>query len=206
MKIYCGCNGNPSHIKEMEKEGYGMCIVTKFRPSVNVPKFLDNQAWGKYVSGEPWEAAPFLRMIEGAPSRGIKYNFIVIPDKVAAGLESFKFSLKWLEVLRDITDTPLYFAVQDGMTTNMIDGIMHRVDGLFIGGSMKWKKRTGERWGSLAHKHGKPCHIGRIGTFKNLVWAQKIGADSIDSANFPRHGTFNIIKDAKAQGVLVNDR
>jgi hypothetical protein len=189
MQVYAGCSGKPKHHREMKEKGYGMCIVEQLRLSglaKDIPQFLDNGAYNAYANGRKWEAAKFITLLERAPKRGVTFDFVVVPDKVAAGLESFEFSMMWLPVLREITDFPLYLAVQDGMRADMIEGVMHQIDGLFVGGSMKWKKKTGEKWVRLAHRHGKPCHIGRVGTFKKLCWAKKIGAHSVDSSNFFR--------------------
>ena len=54
--------------------------------------------------------------------------------------------------------------------------------GLFVGGSLPWKMRTAFDWVTLAHAHGKPCHIGRVGSPDRVAWAREIGADSIDSS------------------------
>ena len=53
---------------------------------------------------------------------------------------------------------------------------------LFVGGTIEWKLRTGHKWVELAHEQGIRCHIGRVGSMKRVIWARKIGADSIDSS------------------------
>lgn len=57
-------------------------------------------------------------------------------------------------------------------------------DGLFVGGTLEWKLQTAKTWVDVAHSRFMKCHIGRIGTFRRLVWARSIGADSIDSSTF----------------------
>ena len=79
----------------------------------------------------------------------------------------------------------------------------HKFDGIFVGGTVKWKIKTGEEWVRLAHDHKLPCHIGRVGVFKRIVWAKRIGADSIDSTNFVRNPNgFRPLESAKIQTIL----
>jgi len=107
-------------------------------------------------------------------------DFVVCPDKVADS-ESLEFSRSWADICRGgLPETPCFLAVQDGMkiTPDTLEGF----DGVFVGGTIPWKIRTGEKWTQLAHSVGLQCHIGRVGTAKRVKWAQRIGADSIDSS------------------------
>jgi hypothetical protein len=54
-------------------------------------------------------------------------------------------------------------------------------DGIFVGGTLGWKLRTGDAWVRFAHARGLPVHVGRVGTARRVGWARRIGADSIDS-------------------------
>ena len=96
-----------------------------------------------------------------------------------------------------------YLAVQDGMEIDEIEKVMDRFDGIFVGGTVKWKVRTGEEWVRLAHAHNLPCHIGRVGVFRRIIWARRINADSIDSTSFIwKPNGFEILDSAKAQTLL----
>ena len=106
-------------------------------------------------------------------------DFLVVPDLVAGGMDSLEFSLSWVKELQGVA--PLYLAVQDGMGAYSVAPHIAQFDGVFIGGTLKWKMRTGEEWVAFAHHYGKPCHIGRVGTAKRALWAMEIAADSIDS-------------------------
>ena len=82
--------------------------------------------------------------------------------------------------------------------------IIKDFDGIFVGGTVKWKISTGENWVKLAHKTNIPCHIGRVGIFKRIVWAKRIGADSIDSTSFVRNpGGFRRLESSYLQTTLV---
>jgi hypothetical protein len=106
-------------------------------------------------------------------------DFAVVPDIVAGGMRSLDFSLGWVDRLRGVA--PLYLAVQDGMAAADVVPVARHFAGLFVGGTLPWKIRTGGEWVTLAHRLGLPCHVGRVGTFRRVLWAKRIGADSIDS-------------------------
>ena len=58
---------------------------------------------------------------------------------------------------------------------------------------MEWKWKTAAQWVKLAHEKGMKCHIGRCGTLDKLIYADEIGADSVDSTSFVRNESWVII-------------
>lgn len=68
------------------------------------------------------------------------------------------------------------------MTADDVRAAFDGFDGIFVGGTLPWKIRTGAQWVELGHELGVKCHIGRVGTAKRVRWAMRIGADSIDSS------------------------
>lgn len=148
--------------------------------------FLDNGAFAAMQNDIAWNQDEFVSALARHSPPNREPDFIVLPDIVGYGKETLKRSLAWLNF---IPDKPWYLAVQNGMFTHMIsDKIMNKIKGIFVGGSFEWKERTSKMWAEFAHKHGKRCHIGRIGTINKLLWAKNVvGADSVDSSNFVRH-------------------
>jgi hypothetical protein len=112
--------------------------------------------------------------------RGIVPDFVVVPDLVAGGLASLTWSAFWRDSVPG--EFRAYLAVQDGMTATDVVPHLARYDGIFIGGSLRWKLATGGAWAEVARRHGLGCHIGRVGTAARVHWARSIGATSIDSA------------------------
>lgn len=187
-------------------------------PVNGLPWCLDNGAFTSYNDwlqrkkrGEPvpkkhgFDGGKFFvamnKTIEAVDEGHRAPDFVVLPDIVAGGRVSLRLSLSALQILPDTFS--YYLAVQDGMKPSVLDepwrdivygaetesAPLHRyISGLFVGGSMKWKLRTSERWIREAHKRGLEAHIGRVATVENLVWARRIGADSVDSAGFYRGG------------------
>ena len=119
----------------------------------------------------------YLSRLARARDAGMPY-LAVVPDLVAAGLDSLAFSLRWRDRL---DDWPWYLAVQDGMTTEDVAPYLDAFSGIFVGGSTQFKS-TLPSWVRFAHAHGKKCHYARCTSPKRLAWAQSIGCDSIDSS------------------------
>jgi hypothetical protein len=143
---------------------------------------FDTGAFADWHDQRPWDEARWLKSVTriatgelGAP------DFAVIPDEVASP-DSLAFSLKWLERIEALgwrKRWPWYFAAQDGMTPDVVP--WDAIDGLFVGGTDEWKRRTAQGWVEAAHEHGMPCHYARCGTALKVSQARAIGADSLDS-------------------------
>lgn len=140
---------------------------------------MDNGAFGDWLAGRGFNTKAYERDLNKLIASDLRPQFLVVPDLVARGHESLRFSLEWVERLYSLA--PLYFVVQDGMGEEVACE-MKPFAGIFVGGSLPWKLRTGAQWVKLAHELGLKCHIGRVGTEKRVRWARRIGADSIDSA------------------------
>lgn len=111
-------------------------------------------------------------------------DFVVIPDLPSKGNQSLMFSKMWFDYLQqNFPSFEYYLAVQDGMDIDLVEDMLFHggVQGLFVGGTKKWKYKTSADWVDLAHEYGVKCHIGGVGTRKSILWAKSIGADSVDS-------------------------
>lgn len=193
MLVYVGQTRSRSLIARLEELGIGECTNRGEYPPRRHPWFLDNGAFSDWRSGLEFDGAAFLCDLISAVAGSVPPAFVVCPDRVATGLESLAFSLRWRAlcefVLRArrcsgwrVPRLRWYFAVQDGMEEADVAAVIDQFDGVFVGGSLPWKVATGERWVQFAHERGLPCHIGRVGTPRRVAWAIRIGADSIDSS------------------------
>jgi hypothetical protein len=208
MKVYIGNDGSRSNIKRMFENGYGMMMTNTYRNPERVPYYaIDNGAFGCWKSGRTWDGEAFSNLILRISKELLAPDFIVTPDKVAAGMDSLALSLEWINKLREIWQSGRYFlAVQDGILSNDISEAEYDCfDGLFVGGTLKWKAKTAPHWIKVAHSMRKPCHIGRVGTWERIVWAHNIGADSIDSMSWGKNNSYHHLEDAKIQTIL-NDK
>jgi hypothetical protein len=164
--------------------GFGEMTQRHEWPPRRSPWVLDNGAFGDWKAGRDFDDAEFRSACEWAcaqapPARPL---WAVCPDRVATGTESLAFSLAWLDTYASaFPDLSWYLAVQDGMVEADVVPVSSRFAGLFVGGTLPWKIRTGAEWVVTARRLGMPCHIGRVGTPRRVAWAHRIGADSIDS-------------------------
>jgi hypothetical protein len=190
--VYCGEPGNKRHIARICADEFlgamsSCCPPRKYYRNLH-HLAIDNGAFSCWINGKPFDGEKLLRILEQYET--VPVDFVVCPDIVAGGLSSLQFSLEWEERLRG---WPLYLAVQNDMPELDVERAMEDFDGLFVGGTMDFKYKTSEIWIALAHEHGLKCHIGRIGTVHRLQWAERIGADSVDSTNFTRNDSMHTI-------------
>ena len=169
MKIYTGSfGGSESKSNELKKRDIGIMLSSEVSKKYkDFSCALDNGAYECYRRGFPFSEYRFLSMIEKSWNAGLKLDFVVCPDIVAGGMESYDFSMLWVDKLKPAR---LAFAVQDGMKFDIVDHeIAKKFTHIFIGGSVDWKWMTAKDWVNVAHKKGLKCHIGKCGTLKNLI-------------------------------------
>jgi queuine/archaeosine tRNA-ribosyltransferase len=208
MKIYTGtCAGEK--IEKIKQYGLGIMISPSptFLPRKSFveeyegvienkfPCALDNGAFQAFKKGYPFQEDLFIQTMEQCYALGIKLDFIVCPDIVMGGKDSLDFSLEWARTKLK-TAPRLALAVQDGITTQMLDAyVLSLFDIIFVGGSVEWKWKTADEWTKYAHKHNKKIHIGQVGQVRYLKFAEHIGVDSVDSTSIARNGSWSIIRD-----------
>ncbi len=176
-------------------------LCSQWRDVSNYPYYaIDNGAFSAWKHGVKLDFATFNKLLERSKTAPYPPDFVVCPDKVAGGRDSLEYSF------RALADLPrgfrYYLAVQDGMTVGDVERHLPSFAGLFVGGTMTWKLRTADKWVALAHSWGKLCHIGRVGPMGRILWAARIGADSIDSTTWVQQDRWHHIEGAKAQSLL----
>ena len=157
----------------------GECTCRGELPPRRFPWIYDNGAYRDWTAGKSFNKDAYLRDLEKLPDITPHPEFIVCPDVVTGGIGSLEFSRSWLAILPKVS--PIFLAVQDGMGTDHVSEVLGEFGGIFVGGSLAWKLKTGHQWVELAHSRGMKCHIGRVGTARRVAWARRSRADSIDS-------------------------
>lgn len=187
MRVYVGQSRARKWMGLHDELGFGeMTQPSEYPPRRTVNGWAqDNGEFSRWKAGEPLDDDGFwthiLRVFADVQAGRVSApDFVVLPDIVAGGAASLARSLSWVPWLK-ATGWPLLFVVQDGMRLQDVEALLPQVAGLFVGGSSEWKWATGAAWVALAHRHAKPCHIGRVGTYRRAVWAREVDADSWDS-------------------------
>lgn len=181
MIVYVGQTRSRKLIAELASHGIGEMLVRGDPlPPRRTPFVLDNGAYTDWTAGRDFQGTKFLRYVEKLEETKTTPAWVVLPDIVAGGLASLSFSLGWMDRL---IGWPCYLAVQDGMGRTQVEQTIRDspLSGIFVGGTLKWKIATGKMWCEVAHREGIKCHVGRVGTYRRVRWAKRIGADSIDS-------------------------
>lgn len=179
MRAYIGQTRGRKLIAELARLGYGEMTVRDEVPPRRTPWALDNGAFRDWKAGTPFDADAFRRSLD-ALERCAEPDFVVCPDRIAAGNQSLLVSRSWLPELR-ARGCRVALVAQDGMDLEVLERELTSYDVLFVGGTKHWKHATGSQLVALGHRAGKAVHIGRISSMKHVRWARSIGADSIDS-------------------------
>lgn len=180
MRVYVGQSRGADMIRQLESHGFGECVSRGEIPPRRTPWFLDNGAFGDWKAGRVFDGNSFMEDLTQLRDLPTAPDFIVCPDIVAGGHESLTFSLTWAPHIAQ--HGPLYLAVQDGMVEVEVLPHLQWFAGIFVGGSLGWKLRTGASWVRFARAQRINVHVGRVGTRRRVAWAKRIGASSIDSS------------------------
>jgi len=138
-------------------------------PPFYMPYAVDNGCFIK------WDEAAFFSTLKRASIQRNKPIFVVVPDVVGDAEATMK---QWDKYYKKI-DYPLAFACQDCMEPQ---DVPKQAFACFIGGSTEWKLNNAHRFKGISEY----LHIGRVSTNNRMLWAEKIGADSIDGTGFFR--------------------
>jgi hypothetical protein len=180
MLVYIGQTKGRRMRAILDTHGWGEMCVREEYPPKREPWAFDNGAFKDWRNGKPFDTRRYELALERLALDGRRPDFLVVPDIIAGGKASLDFSARWVESLRPLA--PLYLVVQDGMEPDDVVPFLRPYAGIFVGGQLEWKLRTGAMWVEFAHSYGRACHIGRAGTPKRARWCRRIGVDSIDSA------------------------
>ena len=184
MKVYLGQTRAAKWIRRCNEHGFGEMTVRGELPPRRRPWAYDNGAFRDWKAERAFNMVQFTRDLWTIRNQSLRPDFVVLPDVPGNAAATIDMCHEWLDWTRQsLGDAcpPLYFALQDGLSVAQARELLDQVDGLFVGGTLEWKLRTGEQWVALAHEYGRQCHVGRVGTFDRVRWAQRVGVDSIDS-------------------------
>lgn len=211
MLGYASRTGTRRNLDALRSAGWGLLVSATgdHRTEGFETYALDNGAWTAHQQGEDFDTAAFERLVG---ELGAGAQFVVVPDIVAGGLESLRFSREWLHRLEGVARRRL-IAVQDGMAPWDVEPLLGPGVGIFVGGSTDrederggWKWRSLPYWGALARKVRCYLHVGRVNSTRRILECARVGADSFDGTSVTRWAK-NITKldAARRQGALIED-
>lgn len=147
----------------------------------DTPYILDNGAFRAYRDNEPWDVDAFVGRLSQLDTMPRDPDFVILPDVVTNPSKTKERAMQWVGVI----DYPTAYPAQDGVEPEDAVDLADRSDSetIFLGGTVEWKRKVADEFVTAAHDHGLELHIGRPG---DLVWADRIGADSVDTTSIVR--------------------
>jgi hypothetical protein len=185
---YASRTGTRRNLELLRSLGWGLMIsATGCHRTEGFKRYaIDNGAWTAFQQKRPWDEAAFRAVLE---KHAAAADFIVVPDVVAGGLASLRFSESWLDRLAWAGRRRL-IAVQDGMEPDDVRPLLGPDVGVFVGASCEapafWKVRTMAAWARLARERGAYCHVGRVNSARRIRLCSLAGADSFDGTSATR--------------------
>jgi len=159
---------------------------------------LDNGAFNAHVKNEVWDVDGFLkRLLELDTKMTEDPDFVVLPDVVTDSERTYRRSRLWNEFI----DWPTAFAVQDGVSpSKAVDRALElNAKALFVGGTMRYKRNVAPELVEQGHDNDLWVHIARPG---DILWAEEIGADSVDLTSIVRNKSWSRLKKVQEQTTL----
>ncbi len=144
-----------------------------------MPFALDNDAFAAWRDSTPWNFDKWKGMLGQVrlmiPRKPI---WVVVPDVVGNRLETI---LNWDRYLPTAVqlDSPLAFAVQDGMRPMDVPG---NADVVFVGGTDDWKFPSLKMW----TENFPRVHCARVNSPAMFLRCQELGCESIDGTGWFR--------------------
>lgn len=154
--------------------GPGAMSKTKLRKWM--PFALDNDAFGAWVTGRPWDAAAWETMLKAVRASRLRPLWALVPDVVA---DRDATLAKWDE-FAPVAKTfgwPLAFAVQDGMTPGDVPA---DAEVIFVGGTTEWKWQSLPVWCRSFPR----VHVGRVNAVEKLIVCERHGVESVDGTGW----------------------
>lgn len=179
--LYASRTGTRRNLAELRKHGWRLLVSAKGPlRTEGFPYSLDNGAWTAHQQGEPFDVPAFEKAV-GLLGGGA--DWVVVPDIVAGGLASLRFSEEWLPRLDCYR---LLIAVQDGMAPADVRPLLSPDIGIAVGGTTDWKERQVHAWARLARDVGCHLHVLRVNTARRITLCRDAGVDSIDGTSASR--------------------
>lgn len=148
----------------------------------------DNGCFGKGWPGN----RSWLDWLGSHASDAAMCHFATAPDVVADASATMARSRPWLQVVRSL-GYPVAFVAQDGLED--LSTPWDEFDVLFIGGTTEWKLGPAARaLTDEAKKRGHRVHMGRVNSYKRLLYATRIGCDTADGTYLTFGPTVNLPK------------
>lgn len=144
----------------------------------NTPWAIDN---GCFSQGEKFNLDKYMKYLHHHPKPRFTCLFATAPDVVGDMAQTLTRSMPVLPLIKTAGYRPC-LVLQNGAQESMIP--WDEIDAIFIGGTDEWK----DSWviASLvqtAKEKNKWVHMGRVNSERRILYANRIGCDSVDGTS-----------------------
>jgi hypothetical protein len=161
----------------------------------DVPYFVDNGAFTDRFDMDAW-----LDSLEQAKTGMPRWpDFIVWPD-VYGDAEATRERCRQLfhrdaSLLPRREDFQRYVVFQPGLSLDELFDWAAKMgaDGIFLGGPQRWQRAHGAEIVERAHAHDWRVHLGNPGGKDGLLWAYRVGFDSVDTTTIFQNGYWHYL-------------
>ena len=147
----------------------------------HLPYALDNGAFSSWKNEEPWMEEKFRKALVYCYEAPRQPRWVVVPDVVTDAEATFRMWDEWAPIVSE-KGFSLAFAVQDGMTPEMVNRSNVDPEVIFVGGSTEFKWSTLAAWTDNFPR----VHVGRVNGLRDLMRCHKKGVESCDGTGFFR--------------------
>jgi len=165
----------PSH-----SHGYGW-TPQKMTPH-DAPYFLDNGAYTDCFDSKAFRETINEALTEMPRSP----DFIVLPDVYGAAEATIERHRNWLYEHRlpvGSGECMRYWVLQPGLPVSEQFDAIEGAQGVFVGGPQRWKRAHAAEIIRRANERNLRTHLGNPGGEDGLVWAYRMGFDSVDTTS-----------------------
>lgn len=148
------------------------------------PYIVDNGVYQAAMNGEEWRPEEWHRLLDEVAEHPWPPDFVVLPDGYNDASETLRRHREHVDAVLERGFRPAA-VIQPGMDEETQVRLAAELGAgvVFVGGDNTWKRAHGEQIVAAAHERDMAVHIGNPGLPGGLRWAQRIGADSVDTAS-----------------------
>lgn len=180
---------------------YGYTWLPEYMTPHDTPYIFDNGVFGAWRNDKTWSHHLWMSGLDDLDDMPRNPEFVVLPGVVGEAEQSLARSQRYADRVDGYTKA---LAVQDGMDVEnaVVEAIELDCEWIFVGGTMAWKRRYADRFVMTAHDYGLKCHIARPGLPDGLMWAERVGADSVDTTTIARGQSYHHLETLEEQTEL----
>ena len=199
MRVYHGCpspegmrrcrEAAPSHV-------HGACWTPAKMTPHEWPYFIDNGVF----SGE-FDYSEWVDLLDSVDTKmDHPPDFVVLPDSFNDAEGTIELHRTYVQTVVDRGFRPAP-VIQPGMPiatqVAIADGLGAGI--VFVGGECRWQRAHGAEIVDEAHAHGIRVHIGNPGSADGLVWAYRVGFDSVDTSSILQNQYFHWLTELESE-------